>query len=45
MALSVTMSFRITAVMTTLLGLPFRWSFSANSRMTGLCRMATRATM
>ena len=31
-----TMSFRITAAMTTLLGLPFRRSFSAKSRMTGV---------
>ena len=45
MAFKVTMSFRMTAVMTSLLGLPFRLSLSAKRRMTGLCRMATRAAM
>src|SRR5208337_5130655 len=36
MVLRVTISLRITAVMTSLLGLPFFWSLLAKSRMTGL---------
>ena len=45
MAFKVTMSFRMTAVMTTLAGLPFRFSLSAKRRMTGLCRIATTAAI
>ena len=45
MALSVTMSFRITAVITTLAGLPSRLSLSAKLFMMGLYRIAVRAAM
>ena len=45
MALRVTMSFRMTAVMTTLKGLPRRCREAAKLRISGLCCMAAIAAM